>query len=166
MHRLFVCFFGDFFLRILPWVDRVFTISKRRKLSSATWWEILQVGGSNVDWWTCGAVFFSNGFVFSGDFSYEIARDAVFLFEGGTGAPSVPSKLSDVFGQNQMSNEKTLGCLGYINTYIYGIILPIYIRIMISHYKDPYQPTSIMESKSFLFSRLKYPPWRWESSTT
>ena len=46
----------------------------------------------------------------------------------------------------QLSNEKTL--VGYV---IQGIILPNYMRIIISHYKDPYKPTSIMESDIFFF---------------
>ena len=42
---------------------------------------------------------------------------------------------------SQLSNEKKTGWLGYIR----DEILPSYIGIIISHYKDPYQPTSIME---------------------
>ena len=36
--------------------------------------------------------------------------------------------------------KKTL--VGWV---IYGIILPSYIGIIMNHYKDPYEPTSIME---------------------
>ena len=31
------------------------------------------------------------------------------------------------------------------------MILPSYIRIIISHYKDPYKPTSLMESNNVFF---------------
>ena len=34
---------------------------------------------------------------------------------------------------------------------IYGIILPRYIGIIVIHCKDPYRPTSIMESNQFFF---------------
>ena len=47
-----------------------------------------------------------------------------------------------------MSNEKrAAGWLGYIG----DEILPSYIGIIINHYKDPYEPTSIMESERVLF---------------
>ena len=39
-----------------------------------------------------------------------------------------------------------------------GIILPSYIGIIISHYKDPYQPTSIMECQQG-FERCSYEFW-------
>ena len=45
-----------------------------------------------------------------------------------------------------MSNEKTL--VGWV---IKGVILPSYIGIIINHYKDPYKPTSIMESSKRFF---------------
>ena len=35
--------------------------------------------------------------------------------------------------------------------WISGIILPSYMGIIISHYKDPYKPTSIMDSNKFFF---------------
>ena len=43
-----------------------------------------------------------------------------------------------------MSREKIL--VGWV---IQGIILPSYIGIIINHFKDPYKPTSIMESNKF-----------------
>ena len=49
-----------------------------------------------------------------------------------------------------MSNEKNPGWLGFF----LGIILPScigIIRIIINHYKDPFEPTSIMESRRFFF---------------
>ena len=45
-------------------------------------------------------------------------------------------------GTTQLSNEKNPGWLGYI-----GNMLPRYMGVIISHCKDPYKPTSIMESK-------------------
>ena len=52
------------------------------------------------------------------------------------------------FLHKQVSNEKRApGWLDYIG----DEILPSYIGIIISHYKDPYEPTSIMESKRFFF---------------
>ena len=39
----------------------------------------------------------------------------------------------------QVSNEKTTGCLGCIG----DEILPSFVGILINHYKDPYEPTSI-----------------------
>ena len=57
-----------------------------------------------------------------------------------------------------MSHEKTL--VGWV---IKGIILPNYIGIIIKQYKDPYSPTSIMESRRVFFrgshvkQRLKTP---------
>ena len=44
--------------------------------------------------------------------------------------------------------KRAPGCLGYIGI---GIILPSYMGIIISHYKDPYSTTSIMESKRVFF---------------
>ena len=41
--------------------------------------------------------------------------------------------------------EKNLRWLGYIGDYTN------YMGIIISHYKDPYETTSIMESKTFFF---------------
>ena len=38
--------------------------------------------------------------------------------------------------------KKTL--VGWV---IYGIILPIYMKIIINHCKDPYETTSIMKSR-------------------
>ena len=38
-----------------------------------------------------------------------------------------------------MSHEKNTGWLGYL----WGIILPRYIGIIVSHYKDPYKPSRI-----------------------
>ena len=46
------------------------------------------------------------------------------------------------FFRGYVSNEKNFGCLGYIG----DEILPNYMGIFISQYKDPYKPTSIMES--------------------
>ena len=46
-----------------------------------------------------------------------------------------------------MSHEKKPGGLGYIG----DEILPNYIGIIIGHYKDPYKPTSIMESNKGFF---------------
>ena len=46
--------------------------------------------------------------------------------------------------------NKNPGWLGYIG----DEILPNYIGIIISHHKDPYKPTSIMESNKFFFSWL------------
>ena len=46
----------------------------------------------------------------------------------------------------QVSNEKVPGCLVYI-----GIIRPNYVGNTIKHYQDPYQTTSIMESKRVFF---------------
>ena len=46
-----------------------------------------------------------------------------------------------------MSNEKSPACLGCIG----DEILPNYIGILISQYKDPYKPTSIMESRRVFF---------------
>ena len=47
-----------------------------------------------------------------------------------------------------MSNEKRApGCLGCIG----DEILPNHMGILISQYKDPYQPTSIMESSKGFF---------------
>ena len=37
---------------------------------------------------------------------------------------------------------------------IEGIILPKYIGIIINHYKDSYEPTSIMESSEGFFTWL------------
>ena len=48
----------------------------------------------------------------------------------------------------KLSNEKRAP--GYL-LYIGDEILPSYIGIIIHHYKDPYKPTSIMESRSFFF---------------
>ena len=40
---------------------------------------------------------------------------------------------------------------------IWGIILPSYIEIIMNHEKDPYQPSSIMESRfGFLFVTHMY----------
>ena len=51
-----------------------------------------------------------------------------------------------------MSNEKNLGWLGYIG----DEILPSYIGIIINNYKNPYKPTSIMESsKGFFVAHMK-----------
>ena len=44
---------------------------------------------------------------------------------------------------NQLSNEKKRGCLGYVRDYT--TVTQLYIGTIISHYKDPYQTTSIME---------------------
>ena len=45
-----------------------------------------------------------------------------------------------------LSNEKRApSCLRYIG----DEILPSYVAIIISHYKDPYETISIMESKMF-----------------
>ena len=47
-----------------------------------------------------------------------------------------------------MSHEKRApGWLGYIG----DEKLPSYMGIIINHYKDPYQPTSIMESRRVFF---------------
>ena len=47
-----------------------------------------------------------------------------------------------------MSNEKRApGCLGCIG----DELLPSYMGVLISQYKDPYQPTSIMESSKGFF---------------
>ena len=46
-----------------------------------------------------------------------------------------------------MSNEKNLGWLGCIG----GVILSSYIGIIINHCKNPYSPTSIMESRRVFF---------------
>ena len=46
-----------------------------------------------------------------------------------------------------MSKEKTPGYLGYIG----DEILPSCVGITEDHYKDPYQTTSIMESRSSVF---------------
>ena len=40
------------------------------------------------------------------------------------------------------------GCLGYIGDYT----IPSYVGIIMNHYKNPYETTSIMESKRFLYS--------------
>ena len=49
---------------------------------------------------------------------------------------------------SQMSNEKRApGCLGCIG----DEILPIFLGILISQYKDPYKPTSTMESRRAFF---------------
>ena len=45
-----------------------------------------------------------------------------------------------------MSNEKHPGCLGCIGDYTTQ-----YMGIFISQYKDPYKPTSIMESRRVFF---------------
>ena len=78
-----------------------------------------------------------------------------------------------------MSNEKKPGCLGYLENIVHhdfrqlwlvsgvklmeissnlfaryilkGIILPSYMGIIISQYKDPYKPTSIMENRRVFF---------------
>ena len=47
----------------------------------------------------------------------------------------------------QLSNEKKSGCLGYIG----DAILPSYVGITISRYRDPYEPTRIQWNVS------KYP---------
>ena len=47
----------------------------------------------------------------------------------------------------QVNNQKTPACLSCIM----GIILPNYIGILISQYKDPYRPTNIMESRRVFF---------------
>ena len=47
-----------------------------------------------------------------------------------------------------MSNEKNPGCVGYS---IEGIVLPNYIGIIINRCKDPYKPTSRMESSKGFF---------------
>ncbi len=50
-------------------------------------------------------------------------------------------------------------CCIYICIYIYGIILPSYMGVIICHYKDPYEPISIMEChKGFL--NVAQPPFR------
>ena len=47
-----------------------------------------------------------------------------------------------------LSNEKRPpGCLVYIG----DEILPSYIGILINHCKDPYEPTSLMESRRIFF---------------
>ena len=51
-----------------------------------------------------------------------------------------------VISQPIWAMKKTL--VGWV---IWGIILPSYIGITINHYKDPYQPTSIMESNKGFF---------------
>ena len=43
---------------------------------------------------------------------------------------------------------------------IYGIILPNYMRIIMSQYKDPYKPTSIMECHKGFFHAAHIFPWR------
>ena len=48
----------------------------------------------------------------------------------------------------QLSSEGSPGCLGYIGDYR---TVPSYVGIMMNHYMDPYEPISIMESKSVLF---------------
>ena len=48
----------------------------------------------------------------------------------------------------QVSHEKNPGCLGYIGD---CSILPSYMGIIINHCKDPYEPTSMMESKKDFF---------------
>ena len=48
----------------------------------------------------------------------------------------------------QMSNEKNPCCLGYIGN---EKLPSYYIGITINHSKDPYQLTSIMESRRFFF---------------
>ena len=46
------------------------------------------------------------------------------------------------------SNEKRApGCLGYIGDFV----LHSYMGIKIRHYKDPYKPISIMESRTRFF---------------
>ena len=45
-----------------------------------------------------------------------------------------------------MSNEQNLGWLGYIGDYTTQLY-----RIIINHYKDPYKPTSIIESNKGFF---------------
>ena len=45
-----------------------------------------------------------------------------------------------------LSNETNPGCLGYIGDYTTQ-----YVGILISQYKDPYKPTSIMESSKGFF---------------
>ena len=46
----------------------------------------------------------------------------------------------------QVSNEKKTGCLGCIGDYTSQLYW-----VLISQYKDPYKPTSIMESNQFFF---------------
>ena len=41
------------------------------------------------------------------------------------------------------------GCLGFV----WGILLPSYVGIERNHDKDPYSPTSTMESRAFFFRR-------------
>ena len=57
-------------------------------------------------------------------------------------------KITIHFTENvQLSNEKTLSCLGYIGDY------PTQFNMVftINHYKDPYSTTSIVESKRVFF---------------
>ena len=58
-----------------------------------------------VDLWSC---FFSMEFVFSGDFSYEIARDPFFFLKGAPGHLPFRQNCQMYGGQNQMNHEKTL----------------------------------------------------------
>ena len=50
------------------------------------------------------------------------------------------------FAASHVSNEKNPGCLDCIGDYTTQ-----YMAIFTSQYKDPYKPTSIMESRSFFF---------------
>jgi len=53
------------------------------------------------------------------------------------------------------NNLVVWGIIIYIYNYIYrGSYYPVIIRIIINHYKDPYELTSIMESKR-VFSWLR-----------
>ena len=47
--------------------------------------------------------------------------------------------------------NKNPGWLGYIGDEILPNYIYIYIGIILSHYKDPYKPTSIMESNKVFF---------------
>ena len=48
--------------------------------------------------------------------------------------------------ETHLGNEKNPGCLGYIGDYTTQ-----YIGIIVNQYKDPYKPTSIMESSKGFF---------------
>ena len=50
--------------------------------------------------------------------------------------------------QTHLSNDKNLGWLGYIGDYTTQLYRDYNI---INHYKDPYEPTSIMESQRVFF---------------
>ena len=57
-------------------------------------------------------------------------------------------ELTSRYRSAHLSSDQNPGCLGYIG----DEILPSYMGIIISHYKDPYQPTRIQWNVNRVFN--------------